>query len=123
LYYSYSIDEGDTWSDNEAISPSFDPTIGYPQQSKMGDYFDMKSDNDGAHLAWANTINGGQDVYYSHIIPDVNLGVNDLDSGALRVANYPNPFSETTTIEFYLWSWRRIIRHWLIFCICSSGRG
>ena len=67
LYYSYSTDQGETWSENERFSESFDPHLGWPQQQKMGDYFDMKSDNNGAHLAWANTLNGGQDVYYSFI--------------------------------------------------------
>jgi len=67
LYYSYSNDQGETWSENEKLSESFDPHIGWPQQQKMGDYFDMKSDNGGAHLAWANTLTGGQDVYYSYI--------------------------------------------------------
>ncbi|MBI9038877.1 MAG: T9SS type A sorting domain-containing protein [Bacteroidales bacterium] len=67
LYYSYSTDQGETWSENEKLSESFDPHVGWPQQEKMGDYFDMKSDNGGAHLAWANTLNGGQDVYYSYI--------------------------------------------------------
>ncbi|MBI9038876.1 MAG: exo-alpha-sialidase [Bacteroidales bacterium] len=67
LYYSYSTDQGKTWSENEKLSELFDPHIGWPQQQKLGDYFDMKSDNGGAHLAWANTLNGGQDVYYSYI--------------------------------------------------------
>jgi len=33
----------------------------------MGDYFDMISEVNGAHLAWAATFTGGQDVYYSFI--------------------------------------------------------
>ena len=67
LYYSYSNDQGETWSENEMLSELFDPHVGWPQQEKMGDYFDMISDNGGAHLAWANTLNGEQDVYYSYI--------------------------------------------------------
>jgi hypothetical protein len=63
LYYSYSLDQGETWSVNEKLSDSFDPHIGYPQQDKMGDYFDMESDVSSAHLAWANTFNGEEDVY------------------------------------------------------------
>jgi len=38
----------------------------------MGDYFDMYSDESGAHLAWAATFNGEQDVYYSLITPEVS---------------------------------------------------
>ncbi|MEZ4857663.1 MAG: sialidase family protein [Flavobacteriaceae bacterium] len=61
LYYSFSEDQGLTWSNNEALSPQFDSRVGWPQQNKMGDYFDMVSDNDYAYVAWANTLNGGQD--------------------------------------------------------------
>ena len=78
LYYSFSKDEGNTWSPNEQISDTFDSTIGWPQQNKMGDYFDMVSDNDGAHVAWANTINGGQDVYYSHITPELIISTGGV---------------------------------------------
>ena len=103
LYYSYSTDQGITWSENQQMSDYFNPHIGYPQQNKMGDYFDMKSDNDGAHLAWTNTLNGGEDVYYSYITPE-NLGISDYTHnsvlGALK--NYPNPFIDRTTISFVL---------------------
>ena len=80
LYYSYSTDQGETWSENEKLSESFDPHIGWPQQQKMGDYFDMISDNGGAHLAWANTFTGGQDVYYSYIT-STTTGIIELNEG------------------------------------------
>jgi hypothetical protein len=90
LYYSYSIDQGDTWSANEKLSDSFDPHIGYPNQPKLGDYFDMISNNTGAHLTWANTLNGEQDVYYSFIMPLEVTGIHEM-SGNLDVNVYPNP--------------------------------
>ncbi|MBT8256442.1 MAG: glycoside hydrolase, partial [Bacteroidia bacterium] len=99
LYYIYSGDEGESWSLNRPISESFDPGIGYPQQQKMGDYFDMKSDDQYAHLAWANTINGGQDVYYTRIVPNL-LAVDDLAIQAFDAKISPNPFNESTWIEF-----------------------
>jgi hypothetical protein len=102
LIYCWSDDQGDTWNDYLVMSEMFDPTIGYPNQNKMGDYFDMKSDNDFAHLAWCNTLNGGQDVYYSKISPDGTLGVNDIAlAEGFGFVSYPNPFSETTTLQFY----------------------
>lgn len=101
LYYSYSIDQGITWSENEQLSDSFDPHIGYPQQDKMGDYFDMKSFDSGAHLAWANTLNGGQDVYYSHITPS-SIGIDEIETDIFSIRNYPNPFSKETTFSFSL---------------------
>jgi len=67
LYYSFSTDAGVTWSVNEELSPQFDPHIGWPQQNKMGDYFDMVSDDLGANLAYAATFNGEQDVYFIRI--------------------------------------------------------
>jgi hypothetical protein len=67
LYYSYSTDAGVTWSSNEELSPQFDPHVGWPQQNKMGDYFDMISDELGANLAYAATFNGEQDVYFIRI--------------------------------------------------------
>jgi hypothetical protein len=90
LYYSYSTDKGYTWSVNEKLSDSFDPHIGYPNQEKMGDYFDMVSDNSGAHLAWANTLNGEQDIYYSNIIPQTIIGVNEISNNA-AFSIFPNP--------------------------------
>ena len=90
LYYSYSNDQGTTWSIDEKLSDSFDPHVGYPNQDKMGDYFHMISDNTGAHLAWVNTLNGEQDIYYSHIAPQVATGVSTL----LNEINFfisPNP--------------------------------
>ena len=67
LFYSFSTDAGVTWSANEVVSPSFDSHIGWPNQNKIGDYYDMISDDVGAHLAWAATFNGEQDVYYLRI--------------------------------------------------------
>ena len=67
LYYSSSDDGGVTWSDNIPVSPSFDPRLGWPSQNKLGDYYDMVSDRVGAHVAYAATFNGEQDVYYLRI--------------------------------------------------------
>jgi hypothetical protein len=89
LYYSYSYDQGNTWSANEKLSAAFDPHLGYPNQDKMGDYFDMISDSTGAHLAWANTLNGEEDAYYSYIVPPAPVGVTEISPGAFSV--FPNP--------------------------------
>lgn len=67
LFYRYSEDGGTTWADEEQISPTFNPSLGYPQQNKMGDYYHVISDNGGAHVAWAATFNGEEDVYYTYI--------------------------------------------------------
>lgn len=67
LYYSASKDGGVSWSPNVRISEHFNSRVGWPNQNKIGDYFDMVSDNIGARLAWAATFNGEQDIYYSFI--------------------------------------------------------
>lgn len=99
LYYAFSEDEGETWLYNLPISEPFDPTIGYPQQSKMGDYYDMKSDNDYAHLAWCNTLNGGQDTYYTRITPAL-LSVEDIEANPFNALVSPNPVTNETMISF-----------------------
>ncbi len=105
LYYSSSVDAGETWSANTPLSEAFDPHLGFPSQNKMGDYYHMISTDEGAHLAWAATFNGGQDVYYSFIPaePDVTSTL-DLDA-SLSISNlnvYPNPISEYSVLE--IWS-------------------
>jgi len=72
LYYAYSEDAGDTWSVNEPVSPQFYSLFGWPQQNKLGDYYHMISDNDGASVAYAATFTGGQDVYFLRIGVDCN---------------------------------------------------
>ncbi|HNW72905.1 MAG TPA: T9SS type A sorting domain-containing protein [Bacteroidales bacterium] len=103
LYYCYSDDQGTSWSINKRLSDTFNPLTGFPQQDKMGDYFDMVSDDIGAHLAWANTLNGEQDVYYTHIIPQI-VGVEDPGAGreSAGLSIRPNPFRETALIQFSL---------------------
>jgi len=107
LYYSYSVDEGITWSKNIRLSEAFNPLRGRPQHSKkMGDYFDMISNESGAHLAWANTLNGEQDVYYTFIPDPLRVIDQEKDYGIpedfVLSQNYPNPFNPLTKIRFDL---------------------
>ena len=101
LYYSYSVDGGATWSVNEQATPTWRSTIGWPNQAKIGDYYDMTSDNTGADLAYAATFNGGQDVYYLRIPNTVPLAADLPALGAARLLeSRPNPFSTSTTLRF-----------------------
>ena len=69
LFYSYSMDGGNTWAANVAVSNSFNPFLGYPNQNKMGDYMSIVSDNTGANVAYCATFNGEQDIYYLRVAP------------------------------------------------------
>jgi hypothetical protein len=64
LFYSFSTDAGNTWSPNVALSSSFNPFVGYPNQQKIGDYITVVSDNTSANIAYAATFNGEEDIYY-----------------------------------------------------------
>lgn len=99
LYYSNSKDGGVTWSQNEKLSDSFNPLIGWPNQNKMGDYFDMESDSIGASLAWAGTFNGEQDVYYSYIIDTTGTVPVELVSFSASVAVNVVTLSWSTATE------------------------
>ncbi len=100
LYYCYSVDGGLTFSENERVSELFDPHVGWPNQQKMGDYYHMISDLDGAHLAWANTLNGEQDVYYTYINPwFVGLNENSTQQ-EIALSAFPNPSSGEVTLRY-----------------------
>ena len=100
LYYSFSMDGGETWSENERLSPFFNSRIGWPQQMKMGDYFHSLSDDGGAHIAWAGTFNGEQDVYYGYAIPNLTTSSEEETYvQELKVSVIPNPIVAQTEIK------------------------
>ncbi len=61
----------------------------------------MISDNNGAHLAWAATFNGEQDVYYAHISL-LNTKTQEPQKPGIGklLPPTPNPFSAETTIRY-----------------------
>jgi hypothetical protein len=76
LFYSWSTDGGVTWAPNVAVSNSFNPFEGYPNQNKIGDYITIVSDNTGGNVAYAATFNFNpnrsqheEDVYYVRVFP------------------------------------------------------
>jgi len=69
LFFASSYDNGRSFTRNRPASPLFNQYLGYPQQDKLGDYYDLIGANDGSHLAWAATFNNEQDVYYLHAKP------------------------------------------------------
>ena len=80
LFYSFSTDGGVTWSANVAVSNAFNPFEGYPNQSKIGDYITIVSDNGGGNVAYSATFNFNptrgqheEDVYYVRVAPPTSV--------------------------------------------------
>lgn len=90
LYYASSGDGGRTWSVSKRLSDLWNSHVGLPDGNlKIGDYYDMLSDDLGADVAWAATFNGEQDVYYTRIgDDDCNRNgiadLTDLSAGTSR---------------------------------------
>ncbi len=77
LYYAYSLDAGVTFSAGLPVSPAFNSVVGHPVQNKIGDYYHMISETEGAALAYSATFNGEQDVYFLRV-GDCNAnGIHD----------------------------------------------
>ncbi len=91
-FYTFSSDGGRTWSSDQVMTPQWDSHVGWPQQNKIGDYYDMISDRVGAHLIYSTTFNGEQDVYYMRI-NDYDCNGNgvgdgdDIDNGDAQDCN------------------------------------
>jgi hypothetical protein len=76
-FYAYSLDAGLTFSRSTPVSPQWDSTIGFPNQNKIGDYYDMRADAAAANLAYSATFNGEEDVYFLRLGDCNNNGVHD----------------------------------------------
>ena len=91
-YYTTSTDGGDTWTAPVQLGPQWSSHLGWPNQNKIGDYYDMVSDDVGAHLIYATTYNDEQDVYYLRI-GDYDCNANgvgdsiDIDDGTAADCN------------------------------------
>jgi hypothetical protein len=111
LFYSWSTDGGVTWAPNVAVSNSFNPFEGYPNQSKIGDYITIVSDNTGANVAYSATFNFNtsrgqheEDVYYVRVAPSTS-GINLLSAasrlthGAAGTFDITMPLTGTSGVE------------------------
>ncbi len=109
LFYSYSTDAGVTWSPNVAVSNSFNPMEGYPNQNKIGDYITIVSDNTGGNVAYAATFNFNpnrgqheEDVYYVRVfpaVPTVTSAVSRETHGGAGNFDVSLPLTGTPGIE------------------------
>jgi hypothetical protein len=102
LFYSYSMDAGNNWSPNVAVSSSFNPFLGYPNQNKMGDYITIVSDNAGGNVAYCATFNSEEDVYYVRVAPSAPVAqsaVSRKAHGGGGTFDIPLPSSGSVGIE------------------------
>ena len=111
LFYSWSTDGGVTWAPNVAVSNAFNPFEGYPNQSKIGDYITVVSDNGGANVAYSatfilNTSRGQheEDVYYVRVAPStssLNLvsAASRLTHGTAGTFDIAMPLTGTSGVE------------------------
>ena len=97
LFYSFSTDAGNTWSPNIAVSNTFNPFLGYPQQNKLGDYMTIVSDNTGADVAYAATFNSEQDVYYVRLTPGIGPTPSPTPTATATVPPTPTPTPASPT--------------------------
>jgi len=70
LYYTYSLDGGDTWAPNSRVTEVMTaPEYSHHQNGMVfiGDYIDIDSSVDYAHPVWLDTRNGVSDVYTAWI--------------------------------------------------------
>jgi hypothetical protein len=102
LFYSYSLDGGITWAPNVQVSNSFDPSLGYPNQEKMGDYMTIISDNGGGNVAYCATFNAEQDIYYVRVAPSAPAALSAVSRkthGAAGTFDVPLPLTGSPGIE------------------------
>jgi len=109
LFYSYSTDAGVTWSANVAVSNSFNPFEGYPNQSKIGDYITIVSDETGGNVAYSATFNFNparnqheEDVYYVRVAPSAPMAQTAFSRkthGAAGTFDVPLPLTGSVGVE------------------------
>lgn len=99
LYYSSSSDGGLTWTPNRVVSAPFDPSLGYPQQNKIGDYIGVIALNDATCVAYSATFNAEEDVYFLRI-PDLPIQMTIARSGTNAVLSWDAVVGNTYCLQY-----------------------
>jgi hypothetical protein len=111
LFYSWSTDGGLTWAVNVAVSNAFNPFEGYPNQSKIGDYITIISDDTGGNVAYSATFNFNpsrgqheEDIYYVRVTPTTSgitllSAASRLTHGAAGTFDIAMPLTGVSGVE------------------------
>jgi hypothetical protein len=99
LYYSYSLNGGLTWSSNRLVSAAFDPSLGYPQQNKIGDYIGVVALNDATCVAYSATFNGEEDIYFLRM-PDLPIRVTIARAGTSAALSWNAVVGNTYSLQY-----------------------
>jgi hypothetical protein len=111
LFYSFSTDGGITWAANVAVSNTFNPFEGYPNQDKIGDYISIVSDNTGGNVAYSATFNFNasrnqheEDVYYVRVAPPTSVltllsAASRLTHSTAGTFDIPMPLTGVSGVE------------------------
>ena len=117
LFYSWSTDGGRYLGANVAVSNSFNPFEGYPNQSKIGDYITIVSDNTGADVAYSATFNFNstrgqheEDVYYVRVAPPTS-GLTLLSAASRLTHGAAGTFDVADAADRYLRGGRPQLEH------------
>jgi hypothetical protein len=98
VYLAYSTDEGETFMN---LKISEEPFV--PQPNKFfGDYTNITAHDGHVHPIWARMDDGETSVWTAVSDSPNSLESPDFFGLKTKLHNYPNPFSEATTIVFNL---------------------
>ncbi len=96
--FSKSVDDGETWEQNNNGLPGSDPETSALSGSSTDTEINLK-------IGLFENMNGGAKVFKLSI-PWASIGINDFpidnSSDLYLQQNYPNPFSDFTEIDYYL---------------------
>jgi len=99
VYYSYSMDGGLTWAPNRVVSAPFDPSLGYPQQNKIGDYIGVVALEDATCVAYSATFNGEEDIYFLRL-PDLPIQVTIATAGTNVLLSWDAIVGNTYCLQY-----------------------
>ncbi len=94
VYLAYSTDGGETFTNVMISETPFTPW----DSEFFGDYLNITAHNGIVRPIWARMDNGNSSIWTA--IVDLPIGVEAPNHFQAQLKNYPNPFSQSTTIRF-----------------------